>query len=311
MNREVLLKKAQACLLEYVKSKGLSIESIRKKKTELNRFYDYLSKVDKDLREIKARDIENYFFYLKTHGFSGSTKASAKACLTDLFLALEMNELILSDPMALTEIVIREQSGVKVILSEKEMAHFLDSIETVTGYGVRDRSIFELMYGTGMRVGEVSKLNVEDVDFSANEIMIKQSKGRKDRIVPLGLVAKSYLEKWVKTYRSFFLKELTKDQEAFFLSDRNQRLNTHSIGHRLKHYLEHCGITKEGVTPHSFRHSCATHLLQNGADIIFVAELLGHESLMTTQVYTTHIVDGLKKTHRMYHPRENELYVEP
>jgi len=311
MDKKQMMKKAEVCFIEYVTGKGLKGKTIVRKKTELKRFLGYVGKeLAKDLRDISSNDIEEYFLWMQEAGFTNSTLGIAHSMLVDLFMALTRCELVMSNPMDLTEIVIRERTGTKVILSEKEMEALLNNIETVTGYGLRDKSIFELMYVTGMRIGEIIRLNVGDVDFSLNELMIRQSKGRKDRIVPLGKVAKLYLKKWIKITRAYFLKDVLEDSGALFLSEKGSRISGSLIRYRLKHYLKLAGIEKKGVSPHSIRHSAATHLLQNGADIIFVAELLGHESLVTTQVYTSQIVEGLKKTHKMYHPRENQLYKE-
>jgi integrase/recombinase XerD len=311
MNSDKLREKARLLFLEYESGRGLTEATVQRKRRELERFFTFLeTERPKDLRDVTSVDIEEYVLLLKEKGFAHSTLGTSHSMLTDLFMALTRHELIMSNPMDLTEIIIREKAGAKLIFTEKEMEAFLDGIETVTGYGQRDRSLFELMYVSGMRVGEVVRLNVEDVDFSTNEVMIREGKGRKDRIVPLGKVAKSYLEKWIKVKRAHFLKEVANDGGALFLNENGGRISKSLVRCRMKHYLKACGIDKPGLSPHSIRHSVATHLLSNGADIIYVAELLGHESLVTTQIYTRQIVEGLKKTHKMYHPRENQLYVE-
>ena len=197
-----------------------------------------------------------------------------------------------------------------MILTEDEMSRLLDSIDTITGFGLRDRSLFELMYVTGMRVGEIVRLDVEHIDFSLNEVFVTKSKNRKERIVPLGGVAKRFLEKWVKEVRSYFLTGCKDDPKALFLSDKGMRISGSAIRYRLKRGLKIAGIEKKGVSPHSLRHSCATHLLAGGADIRLVQELLGHESIETTAAYTKEIVKELKRVHKMHHPRENRLYVE-
>lgn len=293
---------------EYIHSRNLQRATICRKEVEINRFFRYF-RLRKDLRDITPRDLENYFEELKKQ-YSGSTRAAAKAAVADLFKALVQNDLIIINPLDMTEIVIREKAGFRVVLTEEEMARLLDSISTATGFGLRDRALFELMYVTGMRRGEVVRLNVCDVSFSTAEVMISRSKGCKDRVVPLGSVAGRYLKRWVKKVRPGFLKEAAKDHGAVFLSCKGKRIAVSLIEMRLKHYLKLAGIEKEGVSPHSIRHSCATHLLQQGADIRFVQELLGHSQLETTARYTREIIAGLKKVHKRFHPRENELFVE-
>jgi integrase/recombinase XerD len=308
MTERQMREKARIVFVEYLMGKGLCAQTIVRKKVELERFLKSFE--NRDLRDIRENEIEEYFLDLHRRGFANSTFVTARSTVTDLFMSLYRNELILANPMDLTEIVTRQNPKAKVILTEEEMARFLDSIETETGYGLRDRAIFEIMYGSGLRIGEVVALNVADADLSVNEVFIRQGKGRKDRIVPLGEVSKKYLAEWVKERRQAFLKDVAEDPGALFLSIRGVRISGSAIRFMLVRYLNQSGIKKKGITPHSFRHSCATHLLERGADIIFVAELLGHESLETTCVYTREIVQGLKKTHRMYHARENQLYVE-
>ena len=139
-------------------------------------------------------------------------------------------------------------------------------------------------------------------------MFIRESKGNKDRIVPLGNVAKNYLELWIKKYRKYFSAK--KKNDALFLSGKGTRLSKSSIRLLFKKYLKLSGIEKEKATPHSLRHSCATHLLTHGADIRYVQSLLGHESIETTVTYTREIVENLKKMYKSHHPRENELFTE-
>ena len=311
MKKNRILDKAKIVVNGYLVAKGLKKETITRKTLEVRRFLTYVdSTLKKDLRDVTSDDIEEYFVRMTEQGFSKSTLVIAHSTIGDLFMALSRHEMIFTNPMEQTDICIRERSGVKVILTEKEMEIFLNSIDTATGFGLRDRALFELMYVTGMRIGEVTRLDVAHIDFSLNEVFIQKSKNRKDRIVPLGRVAKRFLEKWVKEVRAYFLKKVKNDPEALFLSERGARMAASSIRYRLKRYLKIAGITKEGITPHSIRHTCATHLLAGGADIRFVQELLGHESIETTVSYTKGVVAGLKKIHKMHHPRENQLYIE-
>jgi len=306
-----MLDKAKLVVNSYLVAKGLKEETIKRKTLEVKRFLTYVNEtLKKDVRDVTPDDIEEYFIRITGQGYAKSTLITARSTLADLFMALSRKEMILTNPMEQTDIYIREKAGVKVILTEKEMELFLNSIDTATGFGLRDRALFEMMYVTGMRIGEVCRLDVTHIDFSLNEVFIEKSKYRKDRIVPLGRMAKRFLEKWVKEVRVYFLKLVESDPGALFLSEKGERMAASSIRYRLKRCLKIAGITKQGITPHSLRHTCATHLLAGGADIRFVQELLGHESIETTVSYTKGVVEGLKKVHKMYHPRENQLYVE-
>ena len=310
MRESPIMQKARIIFSEHLTGRGLKPETGRRKMLELRRFFVYLSqKGETDIRAISAGRIEEYFLHLKERGLSSSTRITARSMMRDLFSALSRHELILTNPMELTEILIKEPVNLRVILSEGEMKRFLDSISPHTGYGLRDRALFELMYVAALRTSEAVRLDVEDVDFSLNEVMVREGKGEKDRIVPLGRICRAFMWKWVREARSWFLSS-KKDGGALFINRRGERIAASTVRYLLRRYLKRVGIDKEGVTPHSIRHSCATHLLMHGADIRYVQELLGHESLDTTVVYTRQIVEGLKKMHRMHHPRENELYRE-
>lgn len=287
----------------YLKSRGLKKSTITRKLVELRRLLAYIKDKSMDIRDFTPKDIEEYIISINS---SYSTKSTAMSLVRDVFNTLMFNQLILTNPINKTDIAISDKAGVKKVFTEDEVLDFLDSIETVTAFGIRDRAMFELMYVTGMRVGEVSNLNIDDIDFSLKEVFIQNGKGDKDRIVPLGSIAEEYITLWIKRGR----KGVKVTDKALFLSSRNQRLKADRISGIFRKYLEKCNLDGRGFTPHSLRHSCATHLLQNGADIRYVQELLGHDSIQTTVGYTKDIVKGLKKLHKTYHPRENELYPE-
>ena len=304
-----IMAKAKILFIEHSRSRGLCEETITRKLTELGRFYQYLEKIGKtDLRDLTHTDIEKYFLYLMDHDYSKTTQQTSKSMVSDLYLSLFKNNMVLTNPVEWTDIIIREKSGVRVVLSEEEVETFLGVIETHTGYGLRDRTLFELLYITGMRVSEAHNLNVEDINFNLSETFIRKGKGRKERIVPFGKVCRQYLSVWIKRARKWFVKK--NEKGALFVNRQGRRIRVSTMRYNFKKYLRLAGIEKQGASPHSLRHSCATHLLQNGADIRYVQELLGHESLETTVLYTREVVKGLKKMHKTCHPRENELYVE-
>jgi site-specific recombinase XerD len=274
---------------------------------EYRRFMMYMSnKSSIGLRDVTDKELEEYILSLAEDGFSVTTQIQARSMLKDFFHALTRKELVIKNPMELLDVHLREQSGIKALLSVEEMTKFLDAIDLHTGYGFRDRTMFELLYVTGMRCGEMTALTVSDIDFNANEVLIRQGKGRKDRIVPLGSVAKEFLFRWVGKMRGWFVSG--EDNGFVFLNKRGGKLADSTVRYRLRFWLYRAGINRPEISPHSIRHSCATHLLENGADIRYVQELLGHESVETTVVYTRQIVDNLRKVHKMYHPRENELF---
>jgi integrase/recombinase XerD len=294
---------------QYEKSRGLSEQTAARKTTELRRFLRYLGNQGiRDIREVVAAHLESFVLSMKERDFAPSTIRTAHSMLVDLFTALARSGRILTNPLDLVEITLSEPAGIKAVFSQEEIRRFLESIPTHTGFGVRDRAIFELMYVTGMRLGEVAKLDLGEVDFSLDEVFIRAGKGRKDRVVPLGRIAKEYVSAWANKARTWFSS--SEAERAMFLNQDGKRIPASTIRFRFHRYLKGAGIERPGLTPHSIRHACATHLLENGADIRYVQELLGHESIETTADYTRGVAEGLKKMHRMHHPRENDLYRE-
>ncbi len=315
MDERMFLKLVESAFVEHLASRGLYEKTVQRKMYEYRRFMLYMANrsdastplsTSTDIRDVTDRELEEYILSLAADGFAVTTQVQARAMLKDLFHALTRRELVMRNPMELLDVHLREQSGIKAILSVEEMTKFLDAIDLHTGYGFRDRTMFELMYVTGMRCGEMTALEVPDIDFNANEVLIRQGKGRKDRIVPLGSMAKEFLFKWIGKMRDWFVKG--EDAGFVFLNKRGGKLAESTVRYRLTYWLTRAGIDRKEISPHSIRHSCATHLLENGADIRYVQELLGHESVETTVVYTRQIVENLRKVHRMFHPRENELF---
>jgi site-specific recombinase XerD len=298
---------AESAFMDSCKARGLMESTITRKRRELVLFFQWIRDTHRDLREISSGDLEDYIEHRREQGISESSLNIIKAMLKDLFDAIHRRGLIISNPFILTDIVLREKAGIKVVFTTGEVEIFLESIQTDTGYGLRDRSLFELLYGSGMRTGEALSLKIENVNFVHGEVFIRQGKNRKDRIVPLGKTAGKFLSVWLQKARRWYCLE---DNGPVFVTAEGKALCHSSVRSRFKKHLKESGLEDRGFTPHSLRHSCATHLLENGADIRYVQELLGHESLETTAEYTRDVVRGLEKIQRQYHPRENEIYPE-
>jgi len=302
-----LQEKARLAFVEACKARGYAEETTQRKVRELGHFFRWIDAEQKDLREICSADLENFLRFRREKGASRSSLVTSKAMLKNLFEVLHRRGLVMMNPVMTAELVVREKSGKKVVFNQREVVLFLESIQPKTGYGLRDRALFELLYGTGMRVGEALNLQMEDIDAVHREIFIRQGKNRKDRIVPLGKTANKFLSVWqTKACRWYSLE----DNGPVFVTAEGRKLSPSSVRSRFRHYLKSCDLADRGFTPHSLRHSCATHLLENGADIRYVQELLGHDSLETTAHYTRDIVRGLRKIQRQYHPRENEIFPE-
>lgn len=190
----------------------------------------------------------------------------------------------------------------KNVLEEKEVIALLKAPDLSKPAGFRDRVMLEILYGTGIRLGELKGLTVEKLDLEGGYAFIEEGKGKKDRVVPLGKGLCGMIEYYLKEVRP----RLLSDRENPFLIPSSQRggaLSATRIQEAIKKQARGAGITKR-VYPHLIRHTCATHMTQNGAPIRCVQELLGHSSINTTQVYTHLTIQDLKKAHARYHPRE-------
>ena len=284
------------------------LEGTRKRyQTEFQRFLTYCEQQQiTDLRKVNEQTISQYVTFLKDKKFSTSTISCSINVVRHLFALLYARGYLLVNPFERMDFRIRKTYEERVILTEQEINHLFKSIPLENPFGIRDRALFELLYVTGMRVSEAVHLTIADVDFRQNEIFIACGKGRKDRIVPFGEVCKKYLYQWIKQDRPHYLKE---NQKTVFIDSAGKPLSRGKVATLLRKYIDYARLEKH-ITPHALRHSCATHLLYHGADIRYVQELLGHESIQTTTVYLHEMGEHLKKIFRMYHPRENELYDE-
>ena len=186
------------------------------------------------------------------------------------------------------------------VLTNRQMKKIFSSIDTSNAEGLRDRTILELMYTSGLRAGEVVGLTVESIDFEHGTARVL-GKGSKERIVPVGKTALRYLETYIKAVRSFMLK---KGQKRNLFIDHDGGGLSYHVLLRIVHTCTEKAKIKDRVTPHTFRRSCTTELVREGANLYHVKEMLGHESLQTLKHYTKLTINDLRKTHAKCHPRE-------
>lgn len=231
---------------------------------------------------------------------SSATQHAALAALRFFFAYLVRTSQLLADPTAHLPSVRRARSLPRVP-SEPELKRLLSSLPQ-TELGLRDRAALELLYGTGIRGGELVRLDLGDVDLQAETLLVRLGKGRKDRLVPFGKNAKKVLVAYLKTARPALLWR--RCSEALFVSRGGARLQRAYLTRRVK---ELGARVRLSVRPHLLRHACATHLLRGRADIRHIQRLLGHKSLSTTERYTRVEVSDLKAVIRRCHPRERRL----
>ena len=282
---------------DYIKyitlERQLSINTIEGYKKDLIDFFEY---VKKDAKNIKREDINNYISYI-SKSLNPKSVNRHIVSIRNYFKYMLKNGYINKNPS--DDIVgSKMPKTVPHVLSEEDIDKLLD-IDVVDAISSRNRSMLELMYSSGLRVSELLNLKVNDIDFSMN--MVKcYGKGSKERVVPISDEATHYLKEYIDLYRITLLKNNVSD--VLFLNVRGNKLSRQGFFKILKELSRNKGINKD-ISPHTLRHSFATHLINHGADLRSVQTMLGHENIKTTQIYT-HISNNYKKEkYEEYHPR--------
>jgi integrase/recombinase XerC len=276
---------------------------------DLNDFQSFLQKLaespDADLRAVDHGTIRLFLGALLDEGFSRTSVARKLACLKSFFKYLYRTGALPKNPTAL---VSAPKLGRRMpqFLDEDTIARLMDQPDRSTPEGARDAAILELLYSTGIRLGELLALRPEDLDLERATAKVT-GKGNKQRIVPVGGPARDALRNYLRLRPELFPKKKSDDRErtrppAMFLTVRGNAMSPKGVNVLMNRYIGKVSeIAKK--SPHVLRHSCATHLLNRGADLQAVRELLGHESLSTTQIYTHVSVDRLKRVYAKAHPK--------
>jgi tyrosine recombinase XerC len=284
--------------LEYLKSeKNFSLNTINSYKRDIQQFFSYLEEKSLELESVSVKELRNYLAYLKEIN-SRSSIARKISSLRSFFKFLVKKHNFFSNP-AKVLFSPKLEKKLPIFLDKTEIIELIESPDPNTPLGKRDRAILEVLYATGIRVSEIVNLNIWDIDLNSEEIKVV-GKGAKERIVILGEKAREALKIYIREARPELLKG--KEEEALFVNKSGTRLTVRSIQRMVDKYIKILGSRKK-VTPHSIRHTFATHLLEGGADLRSVQELLGHSSLSTTQIYTHLTKERLKKIYDQTHPR--------
>ena len=251
-----------------------------------------------DVPAISTGLLRNYVSYLHECQYARTSIARRLACLRSFFRYCCRENLIDNNP---AKALRTPRIGRKLphFLTAEQCALLLEAPPANDPQGLRDRAMLETMYSAGLRVAELVGLNVENWDRDANVLRVF-GKGRKERISPVGSYAAQALARWLEVRRPDGTAA-AREQSAMFLNRFGRRMTTRSVGRMLEKYLSQCGLDRI-TTPHTLRHSFATHLLDGGADLRAVQELLGHKSLTTTQIYTHVSTRRLRETYEKAHP---------
>ena len=219
------------------------------------------------------------------------------------FRYLAENNYLVSDPSRDVSYARTPKRLPRSILTGPEAKKVIHAPNTKTATGYRDRAIIEVFYSTGIRRNELINLELADVDYHEGFVRVNSGKGNKDRVVPIGKIACRYIENYVKGVRPMLVKDPTDNH--LFLTINGTKISENRVWQLIKIYSKKTKI-KKNITPHTFRHTCATLMLKNKANIRHIQELLGHSSLESTQVYTAVTITDLKEVHSKCHPREKD-----
>lgn len=278
--------------------RGLTENTLVSYRADISAFLDFLRKRKvASLAQADKDTIMAYLYALQMKGRSSATVSRHLAAMRSFFRFLVREGTLAKDPTADLESPKQHQKLPRVLNAE-EVDLLLGQPMSGEPCGLRDKAMLELLYATGIRVTELISLDLEHIHIN-NGFIRCYGKGKKERMVPLGDVAARCLQEYLDRGRPKLMRD---KNQAFFVNQHGRRLTRQGFWKILKKYARSAGITKE-VTPHTIRHSFATHLLENGADIRSVQEMLGHSDISTTQIYTHLTKNKLKEIYNRTHPR--------
>jgi integrase/recombinase XerD len=279
--------------------KTLSANTVESYRYDLVRLQAFLSqhRID-EIREVTRDLLSQYMRTLFDIGFAATSIQRTLASMRSYFAFIAAEGEITHDPTELLESP-RSTRYLPAVLTVDEVVRILDAVDVNRRAGVRDRAMLETLYATGMRVSELADFTYEQIVFEDGIVRVT-GKGSKERLVPIGETALYWLDEYYKTDRPLLAKPFS--DSTVFLNVRGKPFSRMGIWKIVQQYTAAAGIRKE-VSPHTFRHSFATHLLEGGADLRTVQEMLGHANIVTTEIYTHVDREYLKEVHRSFHPR--------
>ncbi len=286
--------------LRYLKiEKGLSDASISSYNQDLKKYSQFLedqnvTRVD----SITAETLVSFLQFLTSENKSAKTIRRMQSTLKNFHQFLQIERITENNP-ALRLQTPREEKALPVVLTIEEMERLLQSPDQTT-QGIRDNAMMELLYASGLRVSELINLNISDLNLEMGFIHV-YGKGEKERIVPTTEYVAKKLTNYIKNYRLKLLKD--ENIDTLFLTNRGKGFTRQGLWKTIKKYVRESGIDKN-ITPHTFRHSFATHLIENGADLRAVQEMLGHSDISTTQIYTQISAGKIREMYKQFHPRK-------
>ena len=292
------MEKQIKLFLEFLQNdKKLSDNTLQSYKRDINQFEKYVEENQINYIKVDEKIVKEYLEFLQNIGKKSSTVSRNLASIRSFYQYLVRTKIVLQDPTNNIQ-APKIEKRVPSILTAKEVELLLDQPQDVDLKGIRDKAMLEFAYATGMRVTEIISLNIEDVNFE--EAYVSCKTGVKQRNIPLGTMSLKALKEYVNEARPYLIK--SDDVESLFVNINGKRLTRQGFWKIVKYYKEQAHISKD-ITPHVLRHSFATHLLQNGADLKAIQTMLGHSDISSTQVYMQFQNENLKDIYKKAHPR--------
>lgn len=279
--------------------RGLAENTLTSYRQDLLNFVEFLKTKDiKNLKEVNRSELRDYLFELKNKGRAPSTISRNLSSIRTFYQFLTSEGVIDTDPS--TELESPKQAKkLPDVMTLEEVERLISQPDEAKYKGIRDKAMLELLYATGIRVSELIALERSYADLK-NGFLLCKGKGNKERIIPLGNYAVEILDRYIERARPHLVKD--KLETALFVNHRGRQLTRQGFWKIIKKYAVKARISKP-ITPHTLRHSFATHLIENGADLRSVQEMLGHEDIATTQIYTRITKEKLKSIYSNAHPR--------
>ena len=277
--------------------KKVSNNTLQSYRRDLKQFEKYIAENGKDYSKVTDEEIKTYIKYMQEIGKKPSTISRGLASIRSFYQYEVKNKKIENDP---TEGIQspKIEKRVPSVLTSNEVALLLEQPKDVDLKGIRDKAMLEFAYATGMRVTEIISLNIDDINLEQG--YARCTNGKRTRTIPLGNMSLKALKEYVLNARNIMIKD--ENEKALFVNVNGQRLTRQGFWKIIKYYKEQAHIEKD-ITPHVLRHSFATHLLQNGADLKSIQTMLGHSDILSTQIYMQFQDETIKNIYKKAHPR--------
>ena len=295
--------------LEWMKVKGYTEQTINSRNNAVRRFIQWCEERDlEDPRSVTKPIIERYqralYYHRRANGnpLAFGTQNTLLYEVKGWFKWMAKENYLPSNPASEVEGLRVAYKLPEHVLTVDEVSHIINSIDANEIEGLRNRAIVEVLYSTGIRRTELTNLLVADIDQQRESLFVRQGKGRRDRCVPIGQRALTWVARYVEESRPRLLVDVL--EQALFLNQYGQPLSSSYLGHVVKRILKQAGIEKNGSC-HLFRHSMATHMLENGAELRYIQAMLGHSNINTTTIYTHLSIETLKQVHANTHPAKS------